>query len=564
MDSSPGANKTQSIIFYAGLIIHMVINLFVAALSEVHSDEAYYWMYAQYPQWGYFDHPPMIAWFIMIGQNILGGNLGLRLLTVLSNGLALVFIWRMVKHYRFDALLFWSIVYSVLLIHPYGFVATPDAPLFFFAALYFYILRKYFQNEKFAQIIGLAFSLALMGYSKYHGFLILGFTVLAYPKLLLKGSAWVIAIIALIYFLPHVLWQLDNDFPSLRYHLVDSHQTPYRFSVTLDYLANQVLLTGPWLGWFFLFVLFKSKPNDRWERVLKVSGIGIFVFFLVATLGGDFEAHWTLIAFIPLIILAYRYVAENLRWRKWVIWSGGINLLLITAVKFLLVSPLAPELPGLKTIAGWRKSDIELKAMTGNRPVVFQDTWNRAARFAYNTNDRKVAHLNSAFYRQNQFSMWGLDDELTGKSVYVVSTDREQFLSCDSLVTSKATWYGKVFDDFRSYYNLQFDTSGVVFGDTLFTAGINLVNSCDRPVSFGEGAVTPAWFQIYYEANGKWKLLASSTVNKVEIPENKTIEYPLAIPLTQRPDPREDYFLVLKVGELKPIPMKYHIEHQAQ
>ena len=95
-------------------------------------------------------------------------------------------------------------------------------------------------------------------------------------------------------------------------------------------------------------------------------------------------------------------------------------------------------------------------------------------------------------------------------------------------------------------------------------AGINLVNSCERPVAIGEGSDTQAWFQIYYKANGKWILFASSPVSKIEIPENKTIDYPLAIPLFQRPDPLEDYFLVLKVGELKPIPVKYHIEHQAQ
>jgi pimeloyl-ACP methyl ester carboxylesterase len=38
------------------------IRLFVAAGSELFPQEAYYWTYSLHPAWGYYDHPPFVAW----------------------------------------------------------------------------------------------------------------------------------------------------------------------------------------------------------------------------------------------------------------------------------------------------------------------------------------------------------------------------------------------------------------------------------------------------------------------------------------------------------------------
>lgn len=41
-----------------------VLNLVQASITELIYDEAYYWYYAQNLAWGYFDHPPMVAFMI--------------------------------------------------------------------------------------------------------------------------------------------------------------------------------------------------------------------------------------------------------------------------------------------------------------------------------------------------------------------------------------------------------------------------------------------------------------------------------------------------------------------
>jgi len=75
-------------LFYA---VWLMLSLVQAAGTELFDDEAYYWVYAQFLDWGYFDHPPMIAVMIKIGTLVFSGELGVRLLVVVM-GTASVFL----------------------------------------------------------------------------------------------------------------------------------------------------------------------------------------------------------------------------------------------------------------------------------------------------------------------------------------------------------------------------------------------------------------------------------------------------------------------------------------
>jgi dolichol-phosphate mannosyltransferase len=63
------------LIVAAGLLAAMLL-LRVAVMSNLvlMPEEAYYWMYARHLNWGYFDHPPMVAWVIRAGTEIFGNT----------------------------------------------------------------------------------------------------------------------------------------------------------------------------------------------------------------------------------------------------------------------------------------------------------------------------------------------------------------------------------------------------------------------------------------------------------------------------------------------------------
>src|SRR5688572_29786204 len=124
----PATRKSPDKILFIFLGIWASLNLIQSAFVEVHADEAYYWMYSRFLDWGYFDHPPMVALFIKIGDALSGSTLGLRLMTVLTSTLSIYFLWQILKPYAVNIKLFMLLFGSVVLFHVYGFITTPDAP----------------------------------------------------------------------------------------------------------------------------------------------------------------------------------------------------------------------------------------------------------------------------------------------------------------------------------------------------------------------------------------------------------------------------------------------------
>ena len=61
-----------------------LLRLFLAGHFGLTEDEAYYWTWAQRLDVGYFDHPPMIAWWIAIGDGLKHSEWGVRLFNTVS------------------------------------------------------------------------------------------------------------------------------------------------------------------------------------------------------------------------------------------------------------------------------------------------------------------------------------------------------------------------------------------------------------------------------------------------------------------------------------------------
>jgi 4-amino-4-deoxy-L-arabinose transferase-like glycosyltransferase len=122
-----------------------IVALLQAAFTDIFHDEAYYWLWSKHLAWGYFDHPPMIAWIIRIGTLFGDQEIFVRLVVVLMN---LVFIYLLEKLVApKNLLLFWKIILSVFVLQIGGIIAVPDLPLMFFAMLFFFVLKQYLEND---------------------------------------------------------------------------------------------------------------------------------------------------------------------------------------------------------------------------------------------------------------------------------------------------------------------------------------------------------------------------------------------------------------------------------
>ena len=62
----------------------VALRLAAAAWTPLTFDEAYYWMWSKHLAFGYYDHPPMVAFVIRAGTVIAGDTeLGVRLVSIL-------------------------------------------------------------------------------------------------------------------------------------------------------------------------------------------------------------------------------------------------------------------------------------------------------------------------------------------------------------------------------------------------------------------------------------------------------------------------------------------------
>lgn len=219
--------KNHRYIFYGLLLL---LGILQAASTELQDDEAYYWVYSHYPAWGYFDHPPLIAILIKAGYAIFPNGLGVRLFPLLLNIATIFVIEKLLV--RKNPFLFYAIVLSIAVIQIVGFLAIPDIPLLFFTALFFLWYRRFLNQPTFVNTFLLGLVMALLMYSKYHGVLIILFTLLSNFSLLKKRQAWMAAGIAILLFLPHLWWQYQHNWISIRYHLFESNTSAYKLSYT--------------------------------------------------------------------------------------------------------------------------------------------------------------------------------------------------------------------------------------------------------------------------------------------------------------------------------------------
>src|SRR5215208_6223729 len=140
--SAKPISRTKTPLLYF-VVAWTILNLMQAYFTGLDGDEAYYWMFSRHLQWGYFDHPPMVALSVKLGELIGHGPVFTRLGTVFFSAGAVYFGFKALPAHLQNVNLYVLSFASAIVLHMYGFIVTPDSSLFFFTALFFYAYRLY-------------------------------------------------------------------------------------------------------------------------------------------------------------------------------------------------------------------------------------------------------------------------------------------------------------------------------------------------------------------------------------------------------------------------------------
>jgi hypothetical protein len=404
--------KHHRLLFYSAWII---LGLMQSGLTELQDDEAYYWIYSKYLDWGYFDHPPMTGLLVKMGYAIFPNELGVRLFPLLLNVFSLMIIEKLTTNKT--PFLFYTIALSIAVLQISGFIAVPDIPLIFFTALFFWFYKKFIGNYSLKNALLLGLSIALLLYSKYHAVLIVFFALLSHIKLITKYQTYLAGIIAFLLFAPHLWWQYQHDWVSFRYHLFESNVNPYKFSFTLDYLAGQLLLPGPIAGFILLPAAFLYKAKNKTERALRYTMIGIYTFFLFSSFRGRVEANWTSPVLVSLMVLSHQFLNEKIKWQRILYHLLPVTLVLILFARIIMIVDILPVKEIQERYHAWKEWPKDMKERTKNLPIVFSNSYQRASKYWFCTG--QVTYSQNLYReRRNNYNFWPIEDSMLGKPVY--------------------------------------------------------------------------------------------------------------------------------------------------
>jgi len=217
------------------LVLLFLFQLVVSTSFELAHDEAYYWLYSKNLAWGYFDHPPFVGVIIRAFSFLPHEEWAVRIgFIILQFGALLAILSLVQKRDRTQALL---LFFAFPLASFTGLLALPDMPLLFMSAIYCLTLKKFLESEEKKYTVLLGIVIALLLYAKYHGILLVFFTILAVPKLLLDKRFYLVAAVALFLFLPHIWWQYEHDFSTLRYHFIERPSSSFSIKRSLEFIG---------------------------------------------------------------------------------------------------------------------------------------------------------------------------------------------------------------------------------------------------------------------------------------------------------------------------------------
>jgi 4-amino-4-deoxy-L-arabinose transferase-like glycosyltransferase len=322
----------------------------VAATAPLSFDEAYYWQWSKNLAWGYYDHPPMVAFIIRAGTALFGDTIfGIRFIPWLLSIGATFAVWRA------GAILFesgYAGALSALLFNAMPMVgvemvvATPDAPQIAAAAVLICVLAKLIQTGNGAWWIaaGVVSGLGLL--SKYTT-LFLGVGMLFWLLVARPQRRWLMTVwpylggvVALVLFLPVIMWNASHDWMSFRLQFGRIGSGGFTLRYLGEFLAAQLGLASPViavLGVAGLVSMIRSPdaPNSK-RTIIAALMVPAMAYFVWHSLRGRVQGNWPSFLYpaFALAAVAAMIAPGRQRWRA-MMWSREAALpvaLVMTAI----------------------------------------------------------------------------------------------------------------------------------------------------------------------------------------------------------------------------------------
>lgn len=334
------------------LLALVTFRVVFAAVLPMTGDEAYFVSWGEHPAGGYYDHPPMVGWWLTGLLAISRAEWVLRLPTLALPLLLAWGAWWLVRPHGTERARAAALLVLLQPVNVWNVLITTDTPLILFSMLsvlaYLAALRSppkssgaLFWHALAGALLGLAFL------GKYFAVL-LGLAIVAHALFIRRDDGrhaelallLAAALPAPIYSL---WWNSGHCWVNILFNLMNRHETAgLSWNNPVLYLASLAYLATPWL----LFELWRQRKDMC--QIVRKNGEARAVFWLtlvplaafaLMSLWRSIGLHW-LASFIPLLAVLAAIVLSQTALVRLLRWSAVFAALHVLAIVLIAALPV--------------------------------------------------------------------------------------------------------------------------------------------------------------------------------------------------------------------------------
>ena len=474
--STGPAGPLPTSIILALAACYVLIRIVFWFSAEAGGDEAYYWVWGQRFELSYYDHPGMLAWVQGMFTSVFGQSIFvLRLPNLLTTGVVFYTFYLITRRlYPGRSRIQFLLVSFALAASPMLFTfmaqAIMDHIMMALLLVSAYLVIFYLDDVTAGRptsvwrlYVGAAL-LGLAGITKYNSVFLgvgIGLTVLLHPRLrplLKQPHIYFAGLLALVMLLPVLFWNIENDFASFRYHLVD--RTPakaglqFHFNMLSGFIVGTILVLSPFTIWLAVRRFF-FEPGARplaWFRIGNHSiyaSVALITFSVSTTLfllRSGFAStllYWNIPAYLLVLpLLGSALVDADGNWKGKKLFIGqqvyGILLAAIVAFNYAILpldtwSRRGRGDQGSRHWYGWKDTAAAIHeeiAKSGKQPILFTTDHHVAGALSFTMNRTDIVAVSA---RRDQYDIWWDDSRYGGRDGLIIfdewGTKRETALS---------------------------------------------------------------------------------------------------------------------------------------
>ncbi len=281
--------KKRNLVLAGFIIAKFVLQyILISPEYDLHRDEYLHLDQGRHLAWGYISVPPLTSWIAWLIKLFGNGYFWIKFFPALFGAFTMLIVWKTIEALKGNlfALVLASLALLVSVILRINILFQPNSmDIFFWTALYF-TLVKYINSGNTKWFFVTAFVIGFGILSKYNIiFLLLGLLpavlLTGHRKILLDKNFYISIGIAFIIVLPNIIWQYQNNFPTINQlrelsdtQLVNVKRSDFIKEQLLFFFSSIFIIIAAFIAFFF-YQPFKKYRLFFWSYCFTLA---MFIF----------------------------------------------------------------------------------------------------------------------------------------------------------------------------------------------------------------------------------------------------------------------------------------------